>query len=371
MKRQISLMMAVLMLVVCLTACGNESSKEVNESVPEIVETEAPAEPEKMEMTAPELAKMASPATITVYTDSGTGSGFFIDNDGTFVTCFHVIDGANEIRAGMSDGGSYSVGTIIDFSELYDIAVLKADITNTPYLDLSREAVVQGETVYALGASNGLEGTFSDGVISAASRKIGAIDCVQTNAAISSGNSGGPLMNVYGEVVGINAYRFISGQNLNLSIVTGMLDELAMDKNWNMSQFREWHAKESDRSYLVRSYDEDEKKYEFYYSYIHTYQHVTGQSCVGSMQDWRLMEKNVTNGMVKEYRNDYGVYVYNYNVNDFDKYTEYLVSIGFVYQDSVTYDNGVLYKYYNEYTDYNVYIGVMEAKNYIVIEPWW
>jgi len=150
-----------------------------------------------------------------------------------------------------------------------------------------------------------------------------------------------------------------------------MLDELSMDKNWNMSQFREWYAKETDRSYLVRSYDLVEEEYEFYYSYIHTYHHVTGQACVGSMKDWRLLEKKSTSGMVKEYRDDYGVYIYNYDVKEFDEYTDYLTSIGFVYEDSTNYENGVLYEYYNEYTDYHVDIAVMEAKNYVVIEPWW
>lgn len=357
MKKFISLALALLVLF-SFAACGGKDTAE------------APVEEVKTELTAPELAELASPATVTVYTDNSTGTGFFIDNQGTIVTCFHVIDGANEIRAGMDDGGSYAVETIIDFSELYDIAVLKANITDTPYLDLNKNEVVQGEAVYALGASNGLEGTFSNGVISSVSRKIGAIDCVQTNAAISSGNSGGPLLNAYGDVVGINAYRYISGQNLNLAIVIHMLDKLSMDKNWNMSQFREWYAKETDRSYLVRSYDVIEEEYKFYYSYIHSYHHVTGQPCAGSMKDWRLLEKGSTSGMVKEYRDDYGVYIYNYNVDEFDEYTEYLASIGFVYQDSESYENGVLYEYHNEYTGYNVHIAVMEAKNYVVIEPW-
>ena len=366
MKKIISLAL-VLVMVFCITACGGNDVQQEGTTPPTI--TEPAAKTEKTSLSAPELAKLASPATVAVYADGSTGTGFFIDDQGTFVTCFHVIDGANEIRAGMHDGGSYEVKEIIDFSELYDIAVLKADITNTPYLDFNKNDVVQGETVYALGTSNGLEGTFSNGVISAISRKIGAIDCVQTNAAISSGNSGGPLLNEFGEVIGIVAYRYISGQNLNLAIDVDMLDHLTMDKNWNMNQFREWYAKETDRSYLVRSYDEINKEYDFYYSYIHTYHHVTGQPCFGSMKDWRLFEKNNMAGLVKEYRDDFGVYVYNYNVNEFDQYTDYLTSIGFKYVDSTNYENGVFYKYYNEYTDYTVNIGVMEAKNYIIIEP--
>lgn len=370
MKKRICLLLAMLMVLSVFAGCGgDQSDNSANASVPEA--TVEPTAAPRVELSAPELAELASKATVTVRTDSGTGTGFFIDDQGTLVTCFHVIDGANEIRVGMSDGGSYDVSTIVDFSELYDIAVLKASVKNTPYLSMNTGEVVQGETVYALGASNGLEGTFSNGVLSATSRRIGAIDCVQTNAAISSGNSGGPLLNAYGEVIGINAYRYLSGQNLNLAIVVEMLDKLSMDKNWSISQFREWYAKETARSYLVRDYNTTTDEYDFYYSYIHTYQHVTGQPCYGSMKDWRLLERGSTSGIVLQYQDDYGVYIYNYDVNEFDQYTEYLASIGFVYQDSANYDNGILYEYYNEYTGYAMRIAVMEAKNYIVIEPWW
>ena len=271
MKKRISFVLAVLLILSVFAGCGSkDAGNAVTTPVPEA--TAEPTEAVRTALSAPDLAVLASKATVTVRTDSGTGTGFFIDDQGTLVTCFHVIDGANEIRVGMSDGGSYDVATIVDFSELYDIAVLKASVKNTPYLKMTTGEVVQGETVYALGASNGLEGTFSNGVLSATSRKIGAIDCVQTNAAISSGNSGGPLMNVYGEVIGINAYRYVTGQNLNLAIIVEMLDKLSMDKNWSISQFREWYAKETDRSYLVRSYNTETDEYDFYYSYIHTYQ---------------------------------------------------------------------------------------------------
>ena len=168
MKKAMSLLLAMLMLF-SLAACGAKNDAGTPK------ETEGQKNTDKTVLSAPELAKLASPATVTVYADKGTGTGFFIDDQGTFVTCFHVIDGANEIKVGMSDGGSYAVETIIDFSELYDIAVLKASISGTPYLDLNKKEVVQGESVYALGASNGLEGTFTDGLISATSRKIGAI----------------------------------------------------------------------------------------------------------------------------------------------------------------------------------------------------
>lgn len=372
MKKKLCCLLALLMLLAMVSACGGgNSNAPTDANAPTDVTEAVPTEPVRAELSAPDLAELASGATVTVYTDSSTGTGFFIDNQGTLVTCFHVIDGANEIQIGLSNGGKYAVTEIVDFSELYDLAVLKADINGNECLTISEEDVRQGEDAYAVGASKGLVGTFSNGVISATTRKVGIIDCLQTTAATSGGNSGGPLLNKYGEVVGINAYGYISGQNLNFAIAVSVLDELSMDKHWNMNQFREWHAKEISRSYLIRdrsSYNEMDRTYSYAHSYIHTYQHVTGRACYGSDTDWKIMQNQMYT-IVREYREKQGVYIYEYDVNEFDQYTEYLTSIGFAYQDSVDYDGGILYQYYNDYTGYYMLIGVLEAKGYIAIEP--
>ena len=94
-----------------------------------------------------------------------------------------------------------------------------------------------------------LTGTFTGGMVSSVSRTIGLIDCIQMDSAISSGNSGGPLVNEYGEVVGINAFSYINGENLNLAIKVATLDKLARDKNYTLNDYKEWYITEASRSF--------------------------------------------------------------------------------------------------------------------------
>lgn len=98
-----------------------------------------------------------------------------------------------------------------------DIAILSVSAKGKP-LTLSRFSPKIGNTVYTIGSSLGLEGTFTNGLVTTNSRIIDEVDYIQTNAAISPGNSGGPLLNAYGEVVGINTMQLVDGQNLNFAI---------------------------------------------------------------------------------------------------------------------------------------------------------
>lgn len=358
MKKKICGMLALLLVLSTLTGCGEGR-------------TEAPTEtstvPAVRELSATEIANLASQATVTVHTDGGTGSGFFIDDQGTLITCYHVIDGETNITVETADGAIYTVDTIVDFSELYDIAILVAKVKGNSYLEISEEPVTQGETVYALGASRGLDGTFSNGIISATSRKVGAIDCVQTTAATSGGNSGGPLLNVFCEVVGINAYGYSSGQNLNFAIDMSVLDKLTMDKYWNMSDFQEWYDKEIKRSYLVYDYDDEC----FYRSKIHTYQNITGEACVYSAYGWAYVKSGDGN-LYDGYIDDTGIYYYRYDVNKFDQYCEYLKSIGFTYYDKKEYRDwaypGTSFFYVNDYTGVALDMYVFDSEEWLVIE---
>ena len=176
----------------------------------------------KVALSSTDLAEYVQERTVTVNVtkiagDNTAGSGFFIDDEGTIVTNYHVIESATAMSVEVNSGGSYDVEeSIVDFSKIYDLAILKIDMTGNEYLDISKEDVKTGEQVYAVGSSLGtLTGSFTAGIVSSTSRIVGLIDCIQMDAAISSGNSGGPLVNVYGEVVGINAYSYINGENLN------------------------------------------------------------------------------------------------------------------------------------------------------------
>lgn len=377
-KRLVSLILCAV-IVFSFCACGKDDPVETTEPIqttepttePTTVPTTVPVEttePGPRELSSTEIAQLAGPATVTVHADSSLGTGFFIDDKGTLVTCYHVIDGATELSVELSDGGIYRVNSIIDFSELYDIAVLEVSISGNAYLNICEGASSQGETVYALGASRGLDGTFSNGVISAINRKVGAITCVQTTAATSGGNSGGPLMNVYGEVVGINAMTRTDGQNLNYAIDVSMIDKLSMNKYWDISDYQEWYDKEIKRSYLVFDYDAQH----FERSKIHTYQNITGRECLMSTTTWGpLVDGSDANGG-EGYIDTCGIYGYDYNVNEMDQYADYLKSIGFTYQGIEERREwiypGTSYYYLDEFTGVEVVLYVFEDESLIFVE---
>ena len=294
---------------------------------------------EKVPMDSVDLAEYVQERTVTVNVEtindgSSTGSGFFVDDQGTIVTNFHVVEMAADISVEVSDGGTYPVEKVIDYSNVYDLAVLKIDITGNPYLSFSEEPVRTGEQVDAVGSALGtLTGSFTQGTVSSVKRNVGLIECIQMDTAISHGNSGGPLVNIYGEVVGINTFSYSDGENLNLAIKPVMLDKLAMDKNKSTNEFKEWYITESARSYSPWDYES------YYYSLVNTYQTVTGAECLYSAEG-------------EEYYDGYydmcEYYVYDYVLSEYDAYVEYLKSIGFRYDDTESFNGGTSYYYYNE-----------------------
>ncbi|HQQ89604.1 MAG TPA: trypsin-like peptidase domain-containing protein [Oscillospiraceae bacterium] len=294
----------------------------------------------KVAMSTTDLAAYVQERTVTVNVEtitggSAAGSGFFIDDQGTIVTNYHVIDGATSMSVEVSDGATYSVQKIIDFSQVYDLALLKIDVTGNSYLELSAESVKTGEQVYAVGSALGtLTGSFTAGTVSSTSRAVGMIDCIQMDAAISSGNSGGPLVNIYGDVVGINTYSYVDGENLNLAIKPSTLDVLPRDKNYTVNDYKEWYITETSRSYSP--YDGTN----YYYSTVNTYQVVSGAECLYSVDSYG----NYSEG----YYDCSEFYMYDYAVSEYDAYVTYLKSIGFVFQDSETFDEGTSYYYMNE-----------------------
>jgi serine protease Do len=142
------------------------------------------------------------------------GSGFIVDSQGYILTNHHVVRRADRISVKLNDGRTLDA-TVVGTDPQTDLAVIKIRETNLPYLRLadSSKAGV-GDWVLAFGSPFGLEKTMTAGIISAKGRVIGAgqyDDFLQTDAAINPGNSGGPLVNLQGEVVGINT--MIASQN--------------------------------------------------------------------------------------------------------------------------------------------------------------
>lgn len=160
-----------------------------------------------------------------------SGSGFFISAQGTFVTCYHVIDGAASATVKTTDGKTYTVEGVYDYSRSNDWAVLKVNGSNFKYLSAASAAEkVGGAVVYAIGSPLGLDNTISQGLISNVSRAEEGTNYIQTTAAISSGSSGGALLSSSGHVLGITSGSYEEGQNLNLAIPMSYVEGYSSSK---------------------------------------------------------------------------------------------------------------------------------------------
>jgi serine protease Do len=152
---------------------------------------------------------------------TGVGSGFIIDSNGTILTNYHVVGDAEKISVTLSDGSRHDA-KVIGKDQKTDIAVIKIDAErDLPAVTLGdSDRLEVGEWVVAIGNPFGLDHTVTSGIVSAKGRQIGAgpyDNFIQTDASINPGNSGGPLLNLRGEVVGINTAIFSqSGGNIGI-----------------------------------------------------------------------------------------------------------------------------------------------------------
>ncbi|MFV2072197.1 MAG: Do family serine endopeptidase [Thermoanaerobaculales bacterium] len=159
--------------------------------------------------------------------DRSSGSGFFISATGEIITNFHVVDGADRIRVRLADDdGEYGV-EVVGSDPATDIALLRITKPDRefPFLALGESSELRvGEWVMAVGNPLNMAHTVTVGVVSAKGRSLGLSrersfeNFIQTDAAINFGNSGGPLLNIRGEVIGINSAINARGQNLGFAI---------------------------------------------------------------------------------------------------------------------------------------------------------
>lgn len=163
------------------------------------------------------------------------GSGFLISADGYIVTNFHVVDGADVIRVTLDEkaakGKTNVKATLVGSDEETDLALLKIDVKEKlPYLTFGNsDSLKVGEWVLAIGNPFGLDHSVTAGILSAKGRRInaGAFDnFLQTDASINPGNSGGPLINMQGEVIGINTAIIASGQGIGFAIPSNMASDI-------------------------------------------------------------------------------------------------------------------------------------------------
>lgn len=198
-------------------------------------------------LTAQQISQNCSPAVafVKVYDSSNTltatGSGFFIDSDGTFVTNYHVVDGAASVTVTTTDGQEHKIEGVYDADLSRDTALLKVEGSGFSYLETCTDTITAGDTIYVIGSPRGLENTLSSGLISNISRVIDGKDYIQFSAPISSGSSGGALINEQGKVIGITSASLKDSQtsitqNINFAIPIKYIYDLSSDSLKNMFQ---------------------------------------------------------------------------------------------------------------------------------------
>ncbi|MBP3314071.1 MAG: trypsin-like peptidase domain-containing protein [Oscillospiraceae bacterium] len=168
----------------------------------------------------------------------GVGTGFVYTADGKVITNYHVIDGAYSAQITINSQ-TYEIENVLATDSRIDLAVLSIDGSNLPHAKLCYEPMDVGSTVYAIGSSRGMTNTFSQGIITYFDRQVDGVSHIQHDASITNGNSGGPLVNAYGEVVGVNTWGIADSQNLNFAVFIKELENLTFGKAVPISEYHD------------------------------------------------------------------------------------------------------------------------------------
>ncbi len=203
------------------TTAHGEHMLELNHT-PQAVENV----PQEGGLSLQEIYEKAIPSVVSIACDNGTGTGVVLTRDGFVVTNAHVIRSASTVEVLLTDGRSLPA-QLVGADGVSDLAVLRVEADDlTPAEFGTSESIRVGDAVVAIGDPLGIElrGTMTNGIVSAINRDITTggrtMTLIQTNAALNSGNSGGPLLNCYGQVIGINTMKI--GDNMNTVGVEGL-----------------------------------------------------------------------------------------------------------------------------------------------------
>jgi S1-C subfamily serine protease len=199
--------LAVLVLIGAGCDSGHKQAANATPAAAPAAAGSVPADPFSL---IPAVVRANEPSVVTILTPAGLGSGVVWSADGQIVTDAHVVTGYRTVQVAFADGTRVP-GTVQASDDVVDLAVVRVDRTKLPAARFRSQLPQVGEVVIAMGSPLGLEQTVTAGIVSATHRQIpgaGAqssalVDLIQTDAPISPGNSGGALMDVNGQVVGI------------------------------------------------------------------------------------------------------------------------------------------------------------------------
>ena len=194
-------------------------------------------------LTAQEIYRLVNPSVVQVMVEVGNkmslGTGVIFTEDGYILTNYHVVEGGSDCYIALDTGKSYQASYVAG-DPVSDLAVLKVDGRGLPAAEFGEsDLLTVGDKVYAIGNPLGYElwGTMTDGIVSAVDRDVQVdgrtMTLIQTNAALNSGNSGGPLINEYGQVVGLNVIKmsssYFSIEGLGFAIPSATMDRVVDD----------------------------------------------------------------------------------------------------------------------------------------------
>ena len=165
----------------------------------------------------------AMPAIVSIRADTPdgvvSGTGFLVDPTGVVVTNLHVIEGATRVAIKLHSGEQHTQIRVASFDQDRDLAILRFPGFGLPVIALGNsDSVNVGASVLAIGNPMGLEESATTGIVSSIRTEANGTRVIQTDTAVSPGNSGGPLIDQYGDVIGVVTYKIRGGENLNFAI---------------------------------------------------------------------------------------------------------------------------------------------------------
>jgi hypothetical protein len=201
-------------------------------------------------------------STVTIETDNGLGSGFFVAPN-IIATNYHVMEGATNANCYLNNSDTkYKIDGYIGADKSVDLILLKVSTLNKPIIKFASTEVSIGQAIYVIGSPKGFPATISDGIISG-KRDFEGYKLLQMTAPISPGSSGGPVLNSNGELIGISVSQLKEGQNINFAIPKSYLEILLnFKKETPMALSTLYNSTESKKNDSESNFYEKDKTYD-------------------------------------------------------------------------------------------------------------
>ena len=279
------------------------------------------------------------------------GTGFVSSADGNIITNYHVVDGAYSATITIGED-TYTIQSVLAYDADVDLAVLKINATGLTPANICKNDPVVAEMVYAVGSPKGFTASVSVGIVSYAKREIAGVTYVQHDAAITNGSSGSPLINKYGEVIGVNVGAFYG--EINVAIFTGELDNLEYGAPMTLAELYDSQHTPNDilTEWLLRSYNYIIDNDLFYYQiegneFIYAIGYNVSKSINFIEGVWNFADGSELYLSIDLSETPTGLYTYyaHYTYEDNDNYT-------YGYIDPATYTTTTLLTHYSYEGEY-------------------